>query len=182
MKHLLLILSSFFLLSSFVTSCDKKEETLYRWETSSGFEWKRFGDKQTQPRYEGEVGVLSGIVGRFVRSGYGVMIYPIPNQWISISSSNTEYQFDLNKYVGTWDFDIELNGSGYSKSNPRTSYVKYVNGKCLYGLESSMKPCNGEYYNNRGNILGKIVNGTYYDKDGQLLWKIVKGKIKLVKP
>jgi len=179
-KHSLLILISFFLLSSLVTSCDKKEETLYRWENPSGdgYVWKRFGDKQTQPRYEGEVGVLGGILGGFSRSGYGVMFYPIPNQWISISSSQTGTPSYFNKYVGTWDFDIEWNGSGYGTRNPRTSFVKYVNGKCLIVIGSSMKPCNGKYYNNRGNILGKIVNGTYYDKDGQLLWKIVNGKIK----
>ena len=53
MKHLLILLS-FLLLSSFVTSCDKKEETLYRWETSSGIVWKRFGDKDTHRVYKGE--------------------------------------------------------------------------------------------------------------------------------
>ena len=54
-KHLLIILISFLLLSSFLTSCYKKEETLYRWETSSGFEWKKFGEEGTQEKYEGEV-------------------------------------------------------------------------------------------------------------------------------
>ena len=54
MKHLL-ILISLLLLSSLLTSCEKKEETLYRWETSSGFEWKKFGEKGTQEKYEGEV-------------------------------------------------------------------------------------------------------------------------------
>ena len=53
MKHLLILLS-FLLLSSFVTSCDKKEETLYRWETSSGIVWKTFGNEKLQPKYEGE--------------------------------------------------------------------------------------------------------------------------------
>ena len=53
-KHLL-ILISLLLLSSLLTSCEKKEETLYRWETSSGFEWKKFGEKGTQEKYEGEV-------------------------------------------------------------------------------------------------------------------------------
>ena len=54
MKHLL-ILISFLLLSSFLTSCDKKEETLYRWKTSSGYEWKEIGDKDNNPQYKGEV-------------------------------------------------------------------------------------------------------------------------------
>jgi hypothetical protein len=49
-KHLLIILS-ILLLSSFVTSCDKKEETLYRWKTSSGWEWKTIGDKNNNGQY-----------------------------------------------------------------------------------------------------------------------------------
>ena len=55
MKHLLITLISILLLSSFLTSCEKKEETLYRWETSSGYEWKEIGDKDTQPKYKGQV-------------------------------------------------------------------------------------------------------------------------------
>jgi hypothetical protein len=54
MKHLLIILS-ILLLSSFLTSCEK-EGILYRWETSSGFEWKGFGDKDTHHLYKGQVG------------------------------------------------------------------------------------------------------------------------------
>jgi len=76
-KHLL-ILISFLLLSSFVTSCDKKEETLYRWETSSGIVWKRFGDKDTHRVYKGEW-------KNEKLNGLGVMTYP-----------------DGHKYVGEW--------------------------------------------------------------------------------
>ena len=32
-----------------------KGETLYRWETSSGYQWMIFGDKDTHPVYKGEV-------------------------------------------------------------------------------------------------------------------------------
>jgi len=32
-----------------------KGETLYRWETSSGFLWVIFGDKDTHPVYKGDV-------------------------------------------------------------------------------------------------------------------------------
>jgi len=34
-----------------------KGETLYRWETSSGFQWMIFGDKDTHPVYKGDVGM-----------------------------------------------------------------------------------------------------------------------------
>ena len=50
-KHIFL---SIILLSSFLTSCEK-EGILYRWETSSGIEWKKFGEKGTHEKYEGEV-------------------------------------------------------------------------------------------------------------------------------
>ena len=77
MKHLLIILISILLLSSFITSCDKKEETLYRWDTTSGVVWKGFGDKETHPTYEGEVLVLSGIIGDYVMEGLVSMTYHI---------------------------------------------------------------------------------------------------------
>ena len=68
MKHLLIIFS-ILLLSSFLTSCEKKEKTLYFWKTSSGHEWKEIGDKDTQIQYRG-----------FVDDGYpeglGVMTSP----------------------------------------------------------------------------------------------------------
>ena len=56
MKHLLIIIS-LLLLSSFLTSCDKKEETLYRWKNPSGdgYIWKGFGDKDTHQIYQGQV-------------------------------------------------------------------------------------------------------------------------------
>ena len=69
MKHSLIILS-FLLLSSFLTSCDKTEETLYRWSKYPDYLWKGFrllffGDKETHPTYEGEVKFLSGIFGDY---------------------------------------------------------------------------------------------------------------------
>ena len=47
MKHLL-ILISFLLLSSLLTSCEKKEGTFYLWETSSGKVCKPFGEEGKQ--------------------------------------------------------------------------------------------------------------------------------------
>ena len=54
MKHLLIILS-FLLLSSPVIGNNHKGETLYWWDTSSGWFWKGFGDKDTHPVYQGDV-------------------------------------------------------------------------------------------------------------------------------
>jgi len=91
-KHPLIILISFLLLSSFVTSCDKKEETLYRWETSSGIVWKRFGDKDTHRVYKGEW-------KNEKPNGLGVMTYP-----------------DGHKYVGEWKNGKEWNITLYEKN------------------------------------------------------------------
>jgi len=78
MKHLLIILISILLLSSPVIGDNHKGETLYLWKTSSGVQWKGFGDKQTNPIYEGQV-----------ENGK-------PNGQGTLNLSNGE------KYVGEW--------------------------------------------------------------------------------
>ena len=55
-----------------------KGEILYRWKTSSGYVWKGFGDKDTHPKYEGDV-------ENGVPNGLGVLIST--NGW---------------KYFGSW--------------------------------------------------------------------------------
>ena len=55
MKHLLILLISILLLSSPLFGDNHKGETLYLWKTSSGVQWKGFGDKQTNPIYKGQV-------------------------------------------------------------------------------------------------------------------------------
>ena len=54
MKHLLIILS-FLLLSSPVIGDSHKGETLYGWGYTLPYVWKGFGDKETNPKYEGDV-------------------------------------------------------------------------------------------------------------------------------
>ena len=94
-KHSLLIHLKL-LLSSLLTSLQKKEEPLYRWENPSGdgSVWKRFGDKQTQPRYEGEIKREYILFGDYILEGLGSLIYP-----------------DGDKYVGDWK-DGYHNGQG----------------------------------------------------------------------
>ena len=67
MKHLLIILISFLLLSSPVIG--EEPGVLYQYETSSGIQWKTFGDGKVQPKYKGEIknGKMDGL---------GVLIYP----------------------------------------------------------------------------------------------------------
>ena len=83
-KHLLIILS-ILLLSSPVIG--QETGVLYLWDTSSGQVWKTFRDKDTQPKYKGQV-----------ENGD-------PN-------GQGTYTFnDGRKYVGNW-IDGEQNGQG----------------------------------------------------------------------
>jgi len=61
-KHILLILS-FLLLSSPVIGNSHKGETLYGWGNTLPYVWKGVGDKETNPKYEGDVenGVPNGL-------------------------------------------------------------------------------------------------------------------------
>ena len=74
MKHILIILS-FLLLTSPLFGDNHKGETLYRWKTSSGYVWKGFGDKDTHPKYEGDV-------ENGVPNGLGLWIHPIGNKYV----------------------------------------------------------------------------------------------------
>jgi len=130
-RHLL-ILISFLLLSSFVTSCDKKEETLYRWKTSSGWEWKTIGDKNNNPQYKGEVKREYIIFGDGFPDGLGVMTSP-----------------DGRKYVGEWK-----NGKKHGQGTETwSSGWKYV------GEWREGKPWNITIYGKSGIIIMKYVNG-----------------------
>ena len=53
MKHLLILLISILLLSSPLFG--QETGVLYYWERSSGQVWKTFRDKDTQPKYKGQV-------------------------------------------------------------------------------------------------------------------------------
>jgi len=74
-QSITLIILSLLLLSSFLISCEKKEETLYQWKTSSGYEWKEIGDKDTQIQYRGFVDDGSP-------EGLGVMTSPDGRKYV----------------------------------------------------------------------------------------------------
>ena len=107
MKHLLIILS-FLLLSSPVIGDNHKGETLYRWENTSGYGyiWKGFGDKETQPKYQGQV-------KEGKPNGLGVLIST--NGW---------------KYFGSWKNGEIWNGTEYD--NYGNIIYRWVNGKRKY--------------------------------------------------
>ena len=104
MKHLSNLLLIVFL--SYPIFIDSKiAETLYLWETSSGKVWRGFGDKETHPKYKGEV-------NNGEPNGLGFIIYP-----------------SGSKYVGEWKNGLP-DGKGIDNSFNGTSYSgEWKNGK-----------------------------------------------------
>ena len=54
MKHLLITLP-ILLLSSPLYGQSQETNVLYRWKTSSGFQWETFGNGEVKPKYVGEI-------------------------------------------------------------------------------------------------------------------------------
>mgnify|MGYP006148107843 CR=1 FL=1 len=67
-RHILIIIS-LILLTSPLFGDTNKGKILFGWETSSSVHLRKFGDKDTQPQYEGDV--ESG-----KPNGLGIKIYP----------------------------------------------------------------------------------------------------------
>ena len=107
MKHLLIILISFLLLSSPLFGHPKGVHTFYRWKNPSGdgWVWKGFGDKETHSVYKGDV--KNG-----KPNGVGILIYSFGG-----------------KYVGEWKNGKHWNGTWYDKNG--NIQVKYVNGEYI---------------------------------------------------
>ena len=131
MKHLLIILISILLLSSPVIGDNHKGEVLYKWETSSGKQWMGFGDKDTHPKYEGDV-------ENGVPNGLGIL-----------------YDLDGSKYVGSWK-NGKKNGQG---AFTQYSSLIYPDGRKYVGEYKNGKEWNGTYYDNYGKKEYKLVNG-----------------------
>ena len=106
MKHILIILISFLLLSSPVIGNSHKGETLYRWGECCDYKWMGFGEKDTQPKYQGQV--KDG-----KPNGLGVLIST--NGW---------------KYFGSWKNGEIWNGTEYDKDG--NIIYRWVNGKRKY--------------------------------------------------
>ena len=98
-KHLLIILISFILLSSPVIS--KETGVIYQYETSSGIQWKNFGDVKVQPKYKGEI--KNG-----KPNGFGVLSYPygeksVVGKWKKGNEWNTKHTKNDGTIIGTFD-------------------------------------------------------------------------------
>ena len=174
MKHLLIILT-ILLISSPVIGDKHQGETLYLWTTSSGLVWKGFGEKGTNPKYQGHVenGKPSGI---------GVLTFPDGSKFVGeykdgkLNGQGTSTWSDGRKYVGEYkdgkpnvqgthsfgkgDYEGDKYEGEYKdgKPNGQGTYIN-SNGEKFEGEWKEEKPWNGTYYDKNGNIKGKFVNG-----------------------
>ena len=195
MKHLFIILISFLLLSSPVIGDNHKGETLYLWETSSGRVWKGFGDKETQPKYQGDVkngkpnGVGIGIykdgwkyIGEWKngkRHGQGTRTWKSVSKYVGEWKNGKRHgqgtftKISGNNYVGEWK-DGKRHGQG---TGTTLSGDKYV-GEWKDGEENGQ----GTWTSSDGSKYvgehkdGKVWNGIGYDKNGNIEYKKVNGK------
>ena len=137
------------LLSSFLISCDKKEETLYQWITSSEYEWKEIGDKDNNPQYKGEVKREYIIFGSYILEGSGSLTVPHGEKYVGefkdgkYNGQGIETIPNGSKYEGEWK-DGEFNGEG--------TYT-FSNGGSFAGLWKDSAPLNISGYNEKGEFV-----------------------------
>ena len=128
MKHSLIILISFLLLSSPVIGNNHKGETLYRWSERFDYKWRGFGDKETHPKYTGDV--KNG-----KPNGLGYLIYPDGGKYVGgwkdgkYNGLGTRTFHNGRKMVGKWKYNKLWNGTGFHKNGNIKG--KYVNGKYI---------------------------------------------------
>ena len=113
MKNILIILS-ILLLSSPVIGDNHKGETLYLWFVETEMVWKRFGDKDTHPKYKGEV--KDG-----KPNGLGIIIYTDGSKYVGVfrdgkpNGKGTYTFFGGYKIIGKWKDSKIWNGKEYDK-------------------------------------------------------------------
>jgi len=147
MKHLLIILS-ILLLSSPLFGDNHKGETLYLWKTSSGVQWKGFGEKQTNPIYKGQVenGEPNGQGTLNLRNGEKYV-----GEWKNgrPHGQGTGTLPDGRKYVGEYK-DGKRHGQGtYTHHDGRKYEGEWKDGEVW----------NGIVYDSKQNIIETWLNG-----------------------
>jgi len=147
MKHLLIILLSMLLYSP-VIGDNNKGETLYAWGEYIPFVWKGFGDKETHPKYTGDV--KNG-----KPDGQGTETFPDGSKYIGEwiggkpTGQGTQTYYDGDKYVGLFK-DGKYHGQG--------TYTFSYGGKFVGEFKDDNR-WNGIRYDKNGNIIYKVVNG-----------------------
>jgi len=124
MKHILILLSVL-LLSSPLFGNPKGEHTLYRWETSSGIQWREFGDKDIHPQYKGDVenGKPNGLGVLISTNGWKYF-----GEWKDgkFHGQGTYTWTNGQKYEGEFKDGKKWNGTVYD--NDGINISKYING------------------------------------------------------
>ena len=126
MRHILILLS-FLLLSSPVNGDNHKGETLYVWGEYPDWKWVESGDKETHPKYQGQV--KDG-----KPNGLGSLTYPDGSKYIGEYKDGEKHGIgtltysDGTKFVGVFKDDNFWNGTGYNNKNGEI-FVRYVWGK-----------------------------------------------------
>ena len=147
MKHLLIILLSMLLYSP-VIGDNNKGETLYAWGEYIPFVWKGFGDKETHPKYTGDV--KNG-----KPDGQGTETFPDGSKYIGEwiggkpTGQGTQTYYDGDKYVGLFK-DGKYHGQG--------TYTFSYGGKFVGEFKDDNR-WNGIRFDKNGNIIYKFVNG-----------------------
>jgi len=148
-----------------------KGETLYRWETSSGYQWVIFGDKDTHPVYKGDVenGKPNGQGTHTTPEGY-----KYEGEWKDgeMNGQGTYTYPDGRKYEGHWK-DSKLYGQGIYIGFCGEKYEGewkngIYHGQGIYTFSDGIKwigewredtPWNITEYSKNGKVNGKMVNG-----------------------
>jgi hypothetical protein len=180
-KHLLIIILSILLLSSFLTSCEK-EGILYRWETSSGFEWKTMGDKNNNIYYQGEVKREYILFGDYILEGLGSKTFPDGDKYVGewkdgVRNGQGIFTFGKGKHEGdkfvgeykdgvrngqgtyTWTNGQKYVGEWKDEKENGQGTMSLSNGEKFVGEYKDGRPWNITGYDKNGNIIGKMVNG-----------------------
>ena len=145
---LILILISFLLLSSPLVGDDHKGETLYARGKYIPFVWKEFGDKETHPKYTGDV--KNG-----KPDGQGTETFPDGSKYIGEwiggkpTGQGTQTYYDGDKYVGLFK-DGKYHGQG--------TYTFSYGGKFVGEFKDDNR-WNGIRYDINGSIIYKVANG-----------------------
>ena len=176
MKHLLIILISILLLSSPVIGDNHKGETLYGWGKCCDYKWMGFGEKDTHPKYQGQV--KDG-----KPNGLGSLTYPDGSKYVGEykdgkkHGQGTSTWSDGRKYVGEYKDGIP-NGQGTHTFGKGDFEGDKYEGEYKDGIpngQGTYTSSNGEKYEEEWKD-EKPWNGTYYDKDGNIKGKFVNGK------
>lgn len=160
MKHILILLS-FLLLSSFLTSCEKKEEKEEKRDLSKFYNlyyWEK--DYLPKPDRRGVlyIGIRNGETGWY------------EEKWEGLETKNNK---DMGKYEGDIVDDSPI-GHGTLTLPEGSKYVGEFRHSFMDG-QGTMTLLDGSKFVGEWS-LGRMLNVTAYDKNGNIISNLVNGE------